>query len=259
MMTIKNTSPTALDIPIVSYTENSNISVPNNHISLIEGTTKRIYINGSIADTDGYNDIRTVTITFYNTATTNKNCNTDNSDSCYTTILQQNELICGDAGQLPSTACTYSAPINLSSHTDPSTFRAYVSVKDRAGQTDHAESAIVIVDDLLSINVGKIINFGNLSVGSTGKRDLEINNWGNKTADIKAQSTDMTCTVGIIQKELITFNGSSLSSEKEFPDYNLPKQTGFNAGLSTRQTRATVGPISGVEGLCEGIVTFTAF
>lgn len=261
---INNEPPTYVTTPIISYTQNSDVPVANNEIQLVEGTSQTIWVNGEIQDVNGYADMNGgyVKVSLYNSATlTGAGCqaNPDDTDSCYSVTALYADLTCNQ-GPNAATNCTYSIPVSLTNHTDPSTFKAYLSMRDgndTAAVTTESGTATVLT--LSAINVEAGVNYGGLVVGAMGKDLLTVDNWGNITVDVKARSTDFLCTVGVIPATLVSFNGTGLNTaDTTITSYDLVKQTGATAGLSTTNTYMELGPVNNVQGSCTATLNMTA-
>lgn len=258
---IYNEIPTIPTAPIISYAQNGDaLEYP---IILIEGATKSIYIHGTVHDANGSNDITEVTVTFYDSATTDSNCTTDNTDACYRMHLKHENdstnILCGSNNG--NTTCSYFVKIPLTFHTNPSFFKAAVTAIDH-GQVASAikESAKIKINSLLALSADESIDYGTVFVGDSSTKVIAINNVGNVMSDIQVKSEDLLCDQsGIIPARLIAFDRTALSNiDTDFTDFDLPKQIGELIGSATTNVQMTLGPVNDVLGLCTGALKLTA-
>ncbi len=254
---VVNSDPVVAQDPIVSYAQGPIGAATNDTILLVEGSTKDVYVYGTVSDPNGSEDIVSVTIKFYSVGA-GASCDVDNLDSCYSLTLTAAELNCQN--QVSGMVCAYSGLFPLTHHTENAEFIAKVTVTDRASAiSSPGYSSNQLVLGLLSINIAPSIDYGSLSVGDTGETFLPVANWGNVTADVKVQSEDLSCTAGSIPAEKVKFNGVTLANtDTSLPNYNLPKQTGATAGASATDTQMILGPLNSVRGACSGNLTVTA-
>ena len=185
-------------------------------ISLLIGTTTRVYATGSVTDLNGYADLETATSTMFDAAV-GAACSQDNN-SCYieTTDTQCSFVNCS------GNTCELSCYADFFYHANPTDVSgggwfAFLEVEDSAGGYDFDTSLEVDVGTLRAFDVTESINYGALAPESnTGSFNAttSVRNLGNDAIDVLVEGTDLSdgfsSTIPVDQQKLATSSFSYL-------------------------------------------------
>jgi hypothetical protein len=163
-------------------------------ISLVAGTTTRVYATSTVTDFNGYNDIVLASSTMY---TTNASalCAEDNNDCYLDTLGSQCSLI-----NCLGNSCTLSCYADFLYHADATDtdgandWYAFLEVEDAAGGYGFGTSPSVEVATLRALEVNNTIDYGALAVSTdTGaiNASTTIANIGNDAIDIDIVGDDL--------------------------------------------------------------------
>jgi hypothetical protein len=159
-------------------------------ISLLPGTTTRIYATALITDLNGGGDIKQATSTFYTTSVGGA-CTPDNNN-CY--ISQCNITNCsGDTCEAVCYADMY-YHADATANTSDEWF-AFIEATDYSNGYAFDTSVGQNLEELRAITVYNSINYGALAVeANTGDDNASttVENQGNVEIDLEIQGTDMT-------------------------------------------------------------------
>ena len=242
---------------------------------LVAGSTRTIYINGLVEDTNGAADITGVSSAFYEDNASGGNACASDANDCYkddtcTTYAgpttDQLYFTCGPFALEYFIDSTSTGGVNASGN-----WVAWAQVTDGDGSPD-SDTETVEVETLLALDIETGINYGTLALGASTTADndneLTIFQNGNDVADVEVSSAAaMTCTVrGTIpvanQEWALTslaYNAegtTNLSGTPVDTDINIGYRTG--AAVSDILYWGITIPSSGVEGSCDGTTTITA-
>lgn len=170
-------------------------------ISLISGTTTRIYATGTVTDLNGYTDIETATTTFYQNGLAGGvgySCTPDNNNCYRMTGSQCSFTNCS------GNSCDVVCYADMYYHTNPTdtgstyaadAWTAFLDVSDQSGEIATTTSVSVDLLTLRAIAVDSTIDYGALEVNSdTGSYNATttVQNIGNDALDISVEGTDLT-------------------------------------------------------------------
>lgn len=272
-VTVGNSNPTVdtVNVAIISGGDDQAT------ITLVENSTKTIYIHGTATDNNGCNNVDTPanwTVKIYRTDRTS-GCSADDND-CY---------LVATATDLALTNCTGAGDMTLS-YEATDTLQYYADATD-AGSPNAATtwSAKVTATDedtgsgmgsdtfemnsLVALGATASINYGTLGLGETSaEQTLTVTNTGNRAIDSAQTGDDMSCDgvgsdpVDITQAHW-SFTGSfawgdgtALANTGGDIDLDLAQRTG---AASTKDMYLLLKlPATGVEGVCTNTVTLTA-
>ena len=172
-------------------TVNFNGGLP---ISLLPGTTTRVYASSTVTDLNGYADIVRATSTMFTTLA-GAACTADNNN-CYITT---------EASQCSFTACAGNSCVlecyaDYYYHADPTdtdggnSWVAFLEVEDTQGGYDFASSPDIQLSTLRALSVTNLIDYGALAPSSnTGgvNASTTIENQGNDAIDVQIVGDDL--------------------------------------------------------------------
>lgn len=175
----------------------------SNDITLLPGTTTRVYATGTVTDLNGYTDLGAATTTFYQNGPENGvgyGCSIDNNN-CYrmtTTGGSCSYTNCGgDSCDIACYADVYyhANPTDIFSPDDGDAWTAYLEVTDLGGAVATNTSYSPDLITLRAISMDSSIDYGALAVNSdTGAYNATttLENIGNGNLDISIEGTDLT-------------------------------------------------------------------
>ena len=174
-----------------------------NDISLLPGTTTRVYATTTATDLNGSNDLAYATTTFYRSgATGGASCSPNNND-CYVASGAR----CSYSNCSGNT-CNLSCYADIFFHADPtdtgSTYNgqewfAFTEIEDFDNGYDFETSIGQLMNTLRAIDVNNAISYGSLAVSSnTGSYNASttVENLGNVGINLEVEGTDMGDGVG---------------------------------------------------------------
>lgn len=165
-------------------------------ITLLGGTTTRVFATSTVTDLNGYTDIQVGTSTFYTTTATAA-CTSDNND-CY---------ISSTAGQCAledcsGDSCTLSCYADMYFHADPTDgdgvgglqWFAFLEAEDSQGGVGFNTSSGVELLELRAAVITSDIDYGSLAASSTSATtpSTTVSNVGNVPIDIDIEATDLS-------------------------------------------------------------------
>lgn len=169
-------------------------------ISLLPGTTTRVYATTTVTDLNGYTDITSATTTFFRSGV-GAACTPDNN-SCYVSSVADNTCsFVNCSGNVCEVSCYADIFFHADSTTGSSTpyegeeWLGFMEVEDASAGYDFDTTPGVEMNMLRAIDVAGVINYGALAVNQdTGSYNAStsIENLGNVEVDIEVQGTDLT-------------------------------------------------------------------
>ena len=165
-------------------------------ISLLPGTTTRVYATGTVTDLNGYNDIVSATSTFYRSGATGGAACTANNNDCYRSSCTFTNC--------SGNSCTASCYADIFFHADPTDtgspydgqeWFAFMEVEDTVAGYDFDTTPGVYLSTLRAIEVGSAIAYASVSVSSnTGavNASTTVANEGNVEINLEVEGTDMS-------------------------------------------------------------------
>lgn len=171
------------------------------NISLLPGTTTRVFARSTVTDLNGYADLTRATTTFYRSGTSGGAACVANNNSCYrsaTAGAKCSFINCS------GNSCTASCYADIFFHADSTDvgssypgeqWYAFMEASDAANGYDFETAPGVELNTLRAINVTGPINYGSLAVSSnTGSTNASttVTNQGNVGADLQIQGTDLS-------------------------------------------------------------------
>ncbi len=168
-------------------------------VNLIAEGYKTVWCNATATDQNGWQDVDEANATLFIAPAAHSSA--DDNDDHYT-----NSSCTVGAGS------GYNAPIicsfRVAWHADDGEWTCNITVNS-TGDSGWGNKTDITVNQLLSLNVTDLLDFGSLSVGETsGDETLEVNNTGNVQIDIQVNGTDMDCHSGTIDVSQIHYNES---------------------------------------------------
>jgi hypothetical protein len=167
-------------------------------ISLVPGTTTRVYATTTVTDLNGYTDITNATTTFYRSGV-GAAC-TANNNNCYISTTANR---C-DYTDCSGNSCTIECYADIFFHADPTAsssvyegeeWFAFMEVEDTSNGYDFDTTPAVDVNILRAIDVTNGIAYSSVAVLSdTGGNNAStsVHNQGNVEIDLEIDGTDMT-------------------------------------------------------------------
>jgi hypothetical protein len=164
-------------------------------ISLLPGTTTRVYATGTVTDFNGVADLINGTSTIYRSSA-GPTC-TPNNNNCYVSTIGNNCSFTNCSGN----SCTFECYADIYFHAEATddngdTWLAYLEVSDSSGGYDIATPpAGVELYTVRALSVDSGINYGSLApTDNTGSYNptTTISNTGNVAFDIEVEGTDLS-------------------------------------------------------------------
>jgi len=269
---ISNAAPTISNV-YISSTANGKVDSYTGGISLIAGTTKTVYVNGTVSDTNGYSDIASVSAKFYRSGVTNgATCTTSNND-CY---LVSGCTLSNGSGNTEDYSCAvpleyYADATDASGTYAAQDWKAFAIVSDVSTASANTTHSGVEVNTLTALSIPSTLSFGAFGLGTSttnsNNQDMTITQAGNDIADVAvSQAAALTCTSGSIPAANIQWSVTDISynASGTFPLDTNPHDTDLAVQLQTSGTPTTKNlywniaiPSSAVSGSCTGTTTIT--
>ncbi|MEN9921763.1 MAG: hypothetical protein RL097_39, partial [Candidatus Parcubacteria bacterium] len=169
-------------------------------ISLLPGTTTKVYATGTVSDLNGYTDLLYATSTIYRGLVAGGASCTPNNNNCY---VSSTETATCSFIDCVGDSCTVSCYADIYFHADPTDagdymgqeWFAFVEVTDASAGYGFAASPGVVMSTLRAIEVDGVIDYGALAVNAdTGSYNAStsIFNLGNVAIDIEITGTDLS-------------------------------------------------------------------
>ena len=171
------------------------------NISLLPGTTTRVYATSTVTDLNGYADLTRATTTFYRSGTAGGAACAANNNSCYRSATAGGKCSFINCS---GNSCTASCYADIFFHADSTDaggtypgeqWYAFMEASDAANGYDFETAPGVELNTLRAINVTGPINYGSLAVSSnTGSTNASttVTNQGNVGSDLEIQGTDLS-------------------------------------------------------------------
>ncbi|MEN9920299.1 MAG: hypothetical protein RL538_192 [Candidatus Parcubacteria bacterium] len=165
-------------------------------ISLLPGTTTRVYATGTVTDLNGAGDLKQATSTIYRSGVSGASSCTPNNNDCYRSSCTFTNC----AGN----SCTVSCYADVYYHADATAsssayegeeWLAFVEAIDYNAGYDFADSIGQELDILRAISVDGGISYGALYASSTSgstNASTSVQNYGNIAIDLEVIGTDMS-------------------------------------------------------------------
>ncbi|MDD4351598.1 MAG: hypothetical protein PHU71_01265 [Candidatus Gracilibacteria bacterium] len=210
---VRNVAPETPSIYISSSTGGArNDYTTSAAVSLTAGSTKTIYVNGSVVDVNGFRDISSVTAVVYEAgATGGASCSANRKD-CYT-------VSCTTEGT-DTTTLSYDCAVPIYYNALATTkWTATVTAEDSARSTSSASENFAI-DSLLSLDYTSELDFGTMTPGGSASATFTATQKGNVAAALRLAAEALTCDSGEIPPENLKYaltdvgiaNATSLST-----------------------------------------------
>jgi hypothetical protein len=275
---ITNASPT-VDTVLVGITSGG---ADQSSITLVEDSTKTIYIHGAASDNNGCEDISSGTgwqvIVYMSDVENEIGCTADDND-CYAAASVNADLnsSCSGAGDLTT---DYEATVALQYYADPTdagapnaayNWVAYVKANDASSATDTLTNTFE-VNSLAALEIdSNSISYGSVALGATsGEQSLTIINTGNRAIDLDISADgDLVCNgsgsndipVANVEYSLSTgfthsTNGTDLSTSPTNLDISIAQRT--DSDTQDDIYFKVLMPSTGVRGTCTNTLTLTA-
>ncbi len=259
-------APTVSSVRVGVSANGPNVSPLN----LIPNSNATYYVNGTVSDTDGFNDILSVSVVFYRSDITNgADCSSD-KNNCYRP--SNCNLSNGDGNNID-----YSCQINVAYFADPTdsgnytseTWKVRVRVTDTSLSVDDSNYNNELQSMLAIASTPSTINYGSLDLGQTSNSiRLDVVNSGNVPADSSIFSSgNMTCTLGSILVANQKYGRSdvdftsleyTLSTTPNYATLSLPAQTDDATVINDELYFRIKAPNVGVSGTCAGTININA-
>ena len=168
-------------------------------ISLLPGTTTRIYATGPVTDLNGAADLLHATATIYRSGVAGGAACTPDNNNCYISSTADSCQFTACAGN----SCEVQCAADIYFHADPSDigtyageeWQAFIEVEDYSQGYAFGSAPGVELTTLRAIDVLGAIDYGTLAVNSdTGSYNAStsIYNYGNVAADVEITGTDLS-------------------------------------------------------------------
>lgn len=277
---ITNASPTVTSTYINSASGvlANSFGQDDNGITLTAGSTKVVYINGEVSDSNGRDDISKVDVVFHNPNAGGSNCSADKND-CYILSSSGGSPACtlsdGGTNLKKNYACTltlqYWADATDSEAATNGAYKAFVTVTDVDTATGNNEQAEAVTDiqSLVALSFPSSITYPALALnagsvagdGATGNVNYSVTQYGNDIADsVVSAGGPMQCTIGTIPVANQGWANSDVGYADDTSLSGTPTDTDSATGLRTNDSSALTDtiywnifiPASGVGGTCTG-------
>ncbi len=246
-----------------------NVTITPGTVTLSPGGTTNVTCNGTVWDFNGVpTDMVSVNATLYYEPV-GVNGPTRNNTRYFTS--------CTNVTYLSATMSVYSCEFNVWYFARNGTWYCNLTAIDR-GNINNSNISSTVISPLIALNVSDVIDYGIVPVLNTSDdREANITNFGNIPINISVRgwggqneslyaNLSMICEYGNISVEYERFN-----TTPNTPWANMWNLTGTNqmvSGLIVNNVNDTYKPInktywkiqipSGVGGLCNGTILFTA-
>lgn len=266
---VSNTEPTIYKVKIDS---------PVPPIDLTANAATTVICNGSIQDTNGFDDIKNVSARFYD-ITVASNASDDNNTHYTNSSCGNCTAVPGTNNQNGSCLCQF----GVQYYANNAVWQCNMTINDSGGIARDENSSFVTINEVLGISIeNSILDYGNLSVTQISNLIRQnVTNGGNIPINVTVrgfggdnesigQNLSMICEAG----SNITFDNQRFypGNNTAFGDmYNLTNQTRqiFNLTIPQRTTDSGLGNSSnstfwrlqipvGASGVCNGTIIFGA-
>lgn len=278
--TVSNASPT-LNTPIIGIV---TAGVDQTTVNPIENGTRTIYVQGTVTDNNGCNDIDTVTnwdMDVYRTdVASGAGCTTDNND-CYKNIGTGNLTIagCTGVGDLNATYEWTAAIQYYADATDTGAVNAATNwtVGVTAGDESAGVSSVATdtfeFNSLYAFDITTTVPYGTLALGAdSAQKIITFTQTGNRDLDAdQTASGAMVCdgsgsqNIAVAQAHISLTNGftygtgdAGLATGPVNFNLTLGRRTNDGAVLTKDSYLILRVPTTGLRGTCTNTVTFTA-
>ena len=266
---VVNTEPTLYRVDITSATP----------VELSAGSTVMVNCTGSVYDTNGWDDIKNVSASFYNVD--NGDGNTSDNNFRYL------NRTCGNCTQIASTNASCSCMFDIRYYANNGSWRCNMTIWDSYRLNSTENSSIIDVSTVLGLDVPLLLDYGNLSVTETSpSMALNITNWGNVAINISVRgfggddnSVPQSANMSMVCSNPLSINISSGFERYYLQNVSFVNMTNisnssmpisnFTIIARTNDTSPHVGADrnftfwrlqvpTGVTGTCNGTIIFSA-
>jgi len=219
--TQENSAPTITSMTLSESSGGAALS----SINLIDGSTKHVYVHGSITDADSCEQINDVSgtstwsVVFFRTDVANAQlCTPDNRDCYQLTENNTNLSHCDGPGdtsldfEMDIPIAYYADATDVSSSPDHATtdWTVFVEVIDD-NEASTSSTITTELNTLKALNADAMINYGVLDLDTAStEQTVTLTNTGNNDSLIPLISDTLgwTCTVGTMGPERVHYNAS---------------------------------------------------
>ncbi len=251
-----------------------------NPVDLNANGAATVVCNGSYSDTNGFDDIKNVTATFYDSSVAASNAQDSNSSHYTNYSCLPCTVVTGTGNRNGSCVCQFSVQY----YANPaSVWQCNMTINDTGGLLSSENSSFATINEVLGIGVENyLIDYGNLSVSQTSPPIVKnVTNTGNMPINVTLRgfgggdeeigmNLSMICEFGAN----ITFGyqryypGNNTpyadmynltNQSRQIFNLTIPKRTvdaGF--GNSTNSTYWRLQVPTGAGGMCNGTIIFGA-
>jgi hypothetical protein len=252
-VTITGVSPS---VGPISYSDNVDLSSCG---------TVTVWCNATITDANGWNDIRTVNATLWDSVSTTEESSDDSSNH----YMNNSCGMISGSGSTAQANCSFA----LQYYANATNWTCKVYANDSSGNVDsNTTYDNVTINTLRALDAEDTINFGSLAPGGTSPEDVNntVTNCGNAPIDLNLTGTNITnasasvtnISVGNVKYNVTDWNQSytdnmtSLTETSTHADFTLAKRTN---GVSTNKTYWKITIPAVIENFVyTGNITFTA-
>jgi hypothetical protein len=272
VLNVTNSRPVVTEVYVFDNQSSDNI------IDLVGGSETVVYCNATVNDYNGAADVNNATATLYHSTST--------YTSPDTYPFHYTNGSCGSCFAIDADNATCSCSFNLRYYASNNTWNCNITVYDNGGDSgsiilhNHGNST-GIVNSLISIDVPSLIDFGNLTVGSTSEEVVHnVTNFGNVPLNITVRAYGgtnesaygayaMICrrgNIGLAWEKYSAHVGADYSASMTSVSNTNTQIANFivgfrsdpdNYGNSTNSTFWKLQVPNGVTGYCNGTVIFT--
>lgn len=209
-----------------------------NNINLTEGSTTTVYVTSTISDTDGYNDMTSLSGKLYRSSVTSSEGCSTNNNNCYSPISCQ---VSNCSGNSCVAICEFhlyyfAEPTDVDTPWESDYWRGWIQVTDSLSQTAsaHSSAGSPELSSLLALDIttSTAVNYGTLPYLTSPEPNytdqrITVQATGNTSLDILLYTSDLT-------------NGESTFSGT-YQKYSLASTTSYTSASSTALTTTTPG------------------
>jgi hypothetical protein len=269
-----NTAASTASVTNVASVASAATIVGGETLNMTEAITTDITVTATVTDNNGCEDISTVAVTLYNTASGEAGTN-DPEDSYTSTmaVVGEGGNTCTGSGDL---SADYTKTFAVEYYAIPGEWTALVTPAGVGATTDDDTSTIATLRAINVLAEGEenTIEFGALALGAdtgTGDDTTTVTNTGNivtgVTVNSSSATTSMTCTVSSVPVANEKFDlgtATAYASKTAIGALGSAVDTGVSLAKATSGTPVTDTiqwgfglPENGVGGNCTGTVIFT--
>ena len=255
------------------------VNIMNTPIDLNANAAATVICNGSFTDVNGFDDIKNVSATLYQ-STTSASVFSDDNNTHYTNSSCGNcTIVPGTSSQNGSCACQFAVWY----YANAGSWQCNMTINDSGGLSSTQNSSFFTINQLLGINVESLVlDYGNLSVTQVSNSVREnVTNGGNVPINVTVRGFGGDNeSIGENYTMLCGFGANiTFGNQRYYPNnntafsqmYNLTNQTVqmINVTIPQRQNDASYGNSSNstfwklqippnAGGICNGTIIFGA-